>query len=109
MNYLLALILLVVSSSVSAAQHCVILQYHHFSEQTPRSTSVTPAQFKAHLEYLDSHDFQVMDLRDVVLSLYHQIELPDRCVSLTVDDAFNSIHDTALPLLKPYGWTMTVS
>ena len=105
---LFALMLLLGFQFASAAQHCVILQYHHFSDATPRSTSVTPQQFAAHLQYLDENDFKVMALRDVVLALYHQLDLPDRCVSLTVDDAFQSVYDNAYPMLKPYGWGMTI-
>lgn len=105
---LLWISLLLLSADSFAANHCVILQYHHFSEQTPASTSVTPEQFAAHLEYLAQNDFNVLPLRDVVLSLHHQLELPDKCVSLTVDDAYQSVYTQAWPLLKPYGFHMTI-
>ncbi len=108
MRIIIGLTLLLASQFAYAAQHCVILQYHHFSAATPPSTSVTPQQFAAHLRYLDENNFKVMALRDVVLALYHQLDLPDRCISLTVDDAFSSVYDTAYPMLKPYGWGMTI-
>jgi peptidoglycan/xylan/chitin deacetylase (PgdA/CDA1 family) len=100
--------LLLLSVNAFAAKHCVILQYHHFSEKTPASTSVTPKQFTAHLEYLAQNEFSVMPLRDVVLSLHHQLDLPEKCVSLTVDDAYQSVYTEAWPLLKPYGYHMTI-
>jgi biofilm PGA synthesis lipoprotein PgaB len=107
-RYLLATLLLCTSVNVWSARHCVILQYHHFSANTPAITSVTPQQFDAHLDYLASNGFTVMALRDVVLALYHQLELPDKCVSLSVDDAYISVYDTAYPRLKARGWPMTV-
>ena len=107
-KFLPDLLLLLFSPSLLAANHCVILQYHHFSAKTPPITSVTPKQFDDHLDYLQKNDFKVMALRDVVLSLHHQIELPDKCVSLTVDDAFISVYENAYPRLKKLGWPMTV-
>jgi peptidoglycan/xylan/chitin deacetylase (PgdA/CDA1 family) len=85
------LLLLLTSLSAQAANSCVVLQYHHFSHSTPRITSVTAQQFDAHLDYLAANDFHVMALRDVVLSLQHQIELPEKCVSFSIDDAYISI------------------
>lgn len=91
-----------------AANHCVILQYHHFSTATPASTSVTPTQFDAHLDYLANNDFNVMALPDVALALYHQLELPERCVAFSVDDAYISVYENAWPRLHERGWPLTV-
>jgi peptidoglycan/xylan/chitin deacetylase (PgdA/CDA1 family) len=91
-----------------AANHCVILQYHHFSDSTPAVTSVTLKQFDAHLDYLQHHDFNVLPLREVVAALVNNRELPDRCVSLTVDDAYISVYQHAFPRLQQRGWPLTV-
>ena len=91
-----------------AANHCVILQYHHFSNDTPAITSVTPEQFDKHLEHLNVHDFKVLPLREVVHALKHGQDLPDRCVSLTVDDAYSSVYRNAFPRLRKLGWPLTV-
>lgn len=107
-RYLTTLILWLIALPVLAANHCVILQYHHFSDKTPASTSITQQQFARQLEYLAQNDFQVMPLRDVALSLYHQLELPDKCVSLSVDDAYLSVYQTAYPMVKRYQWPLSV-
>ena len=91
-----------------AAEHCVILQYHHFSSETPAITSVTPEQFDAHLDYLQANDFQVLPLRDVVTALQQKKTLPERCVSLTVDDAYISVYENAFPRVKQRDWPLTV-
>lgn len=102
------LFLLLISASAQAANSCVLLQYHHFSATTPRVTSVTPQQFDAHLEYLEQNNFHIMALRDVALSLQHRIELPEKCVSISIDDAYISIYQHAYPKLKQRGWPFTV-
>ena len=91
-----------------AADHCVILQYHHFSDKTPAITSVSLEQFDAHLEYLQANDFRILPLRDVVAALQQKKQLPDRCVSLTVDDAYISVYQNAFPRLRELGWPLTV-
>jgi peptidoglycan/xylan/chitin deacetylase (PgdA/CDA1 family) len=105
---MLIVLLMLYSSVLHAQNHCVVLQYHHFSDATPAITSVTPEQFEQHLDYLKKNDFHVMALRDVVRALYNNLELPDKCVSLSVDDAYISVYTTAYPLLKQRGWPMTV-
>lgn len=110
---LLPVLLLVLLSTMraamaNAAEHCVILQYHHFSAQTPAATSVTPAQFQAHLDYLEANDFAVMAVQDVITLLENQQPLPERCVSLTVDDAYRSVYTEAFPRVREKGWPLTV-
>jgi len=104
----LLILLLACVPLAQAANHCVILQYHHFSDQTPRITSVTLKQFDDHLAYLRSHAFNVLPLRQVVTALRNNEQLPDRCVSLTVDDAYLSVYQNAFPRLKKLGWPLTV-
>ena len=102
------LILLLANMPVQAASHCVILQYHHFSDDTPAITSVTLEQFDDHLDYLKHNNFNVLPLRDVVMALKNKQELPDRCISLSVDDAYISVYQNAAPRLKKLGWPLTV-
>lgn len=91
-----------------AAEHCVILQYHHFSDDTPAITSVTLEQFDNHLAYLKDNGFNILPLREVVHAFKHSNPLPDRCVSLTVDDAYVSVYTNAFPRLRKLGWPLTV-
>jgi len=104
----LLILLLACVPATQAANHCVILQYHHFSDQTPGITSVTLKQFDDHLAYLQSHEFNVLPLRQVVNALRNNKQLPDRCVSLTVDDAYLSVYQNAFPRLKKLAWPLTV-
>lgn len=105
---LLGIFLLAVAPVSMAAQHCVVLQYHHVSEDTPGVTSVTPAQFQAHLDYLHANRFQVLALSDVVRQLREGAELPDDCVALSIDDAFVSSYHEAWPRARAYGYPLTV-
>ncbi len=105
---LLLFFLFVYFAPVQAARSCVVLQYHHVSNDTPAITSVTPEQFNEHLDYLKTNNFKVMPLREVVAALQNNTELPEKCVSLTVDDAYASVYQNAWPRLKALNWPMTV-
>ncbi len=91
-----------------AGDHAVILQYHHFGDDTPPSTSVTMEQFRSHLEYLRQNEFTVLPLSDVVELLKKNMDLPDNAVVITIDDAYKSIYERAYPLLQQYGYPFTV-
>ena len=90
------------------AQHAVILQYHHISETTPKSTSVTPSVFADHLDYLEQNNFQVLPLTVVTRALQQGDKLPDKTVVITFDDAYRNIYENAFPLLKKRQWPFTL-
>ncbi len=89
--------------------HAVILLYHHVSEDTPPSTSVTPGTFEDHLDYLA--DYEVVPLEQIVQALAGEGgegTLPPDAVAITFDDAYESVYTEALPRLEERGWPFTV-
>lgn len=92
----------------AAADHAVILEYHHVSADTPPSTSVTPATFKKHLGYLADNGFHVWPLARILRHLEQGKAVPDNTVALTFDDGYESVHTTAMPLLAKRDWPFTV-
>ncbi|CAC9436603.1 Polysaccharide deacetylase [uncultured Gammaproteobacteria bacterium] len=94
-------------SSILSANSCVVLLYHHFSDSTPKSTSISPALFAQHLQYLQDNDFKVLKLKTMLERLDND-DLPNKCVVLTADDAYQSMVKSAYPLLKKYQMPMSV-
>jgi biofilm PGA synthesis lipoprotein PgaB len=107
---LVALVGLQLAGAVSApaADHAVVLVYHHVSDRTPVSTSVTPEVFEKHLGYLAANDFTVLALSELVQSLADGRPLPPRTVALTFDDGYASVYREALPRLERRGWPFAV-
>lgn len=93
-------------SSVVSANSCVVLMYHHFSNSTPKSTSISPKLFEQHLQYFQDNDFKVLKLETMLEHL--DKGLPNKCVVLTADDAYKSIAENAYPLLKKYQMPLSV-
>lgn len=88
--------------------HAVILLYHHVSEDTPSSTSVSPSVFEAHLDYLEHHNYTVLPLVEIVSALRDGRPLPPRTVALTFDDGYESILTQAMPRITRRNWSFTV-
>ena len=111
---LLCLYLIVLSAHANANNSfinnsAVILQYHHVSEHTPASTSISPDDFKAHLDWIKEHDFDVLSLPDIIENLKTKKPLnSSKTLAITFDDANRSVCDIAWPILKEYKLPFTL-
>jgi len=88
--------------------HAVVLTYHHVADNTPASTSITPAQFDAQLNYLEAQGYAVWPLQRIATTLRSGAPLPDNVVGLSFDDAYASVFANAHPRLQARGWPYTV-
>ncbi len=86
----------------------VILIYHHFGKDSVPSTNIRLAQFDDQLDYLAENDFHVWSLSQLVTAFQNQTPIPDKTVVFTVDDAWISVYQEAIPRFKARGWPMTV-
>ncbi|MCB1691464.1 MAG: polysaccharide deacetylase family protein [Pseudomonadales bacterium] len=86
----------------------MILQYHHVSTETPSITSIAPALFEEHMDYLANQGFEVWPLGRLVAAVRAGESLPPHVVAITFDDAYVSIYDTAFPILKRHGFPFTI-
>jgi peptidoglycan/xylan/chitin deacetylase (PgdA/CDA1 family) len=86
----------------------VILQYHHVSDKTPASTSISPAQFEAHMQYLADNNFNVVALSDLMNSIKKQQPITDKTVIITFDDAYLDILTNGKPILDKFNYPFTI-
>ncbi len=85
----------------------VILLYHHVSQRTPPSTSISPEQFRVHMQYL-SENHHVMSLPEMVSALKNGKRIPDKAVAITFDDGYANILENAAPILTAFGFPYTI-
>ncbi len=106
---LLALVISCLTFSVSfQAISAVILQYHHVSDSTPPSTSISPAQFRVHMQYLKDNHFNVVPLSEVIDAIKSKNPLKDKTVAITFDDAYIDILTQGKPILDEYNFPFTI-
>ena len=82
--------------------------YHHVSNATPASTSISPEQFEEHLRALNDLEFTVSPLAEVVKTVLAGAVVKPKTVAITFDDGYESIYTTALPLLQRYDMPFTL-
>jgi peptidoglycan/xylan/chitin deacetylase (PgdA/CDA1 family) len=97
-----------IAAYAQAADSVVVLMYHRFGEDRFPSTSIRVEQFAAHLRHLEEAGYVVVPLADVHAAINDESSLPDRAVSITIDDAYRSVYDVAFPLFRTYGYPFTV-
>ena len=103
----MAAMLLIPAACAEGADNAVILLYHHVSDSTPASTSVTPATFEQHLQYL-ADGYNVISLEQAIDQLKSAKPLPQNAVVITFDDGYRNIYDNARPILARYKMPYTV-
>ncbi|MCH2157338.1 MAG: polysaccharide deacetylase family protein [Oleiphilaceae bacterium] len=108
MFFIRLFICLILLSSAFTAQSAVILQYHHVSDKTPPSTSISPQLFDQHLEHIEQQGFSVWPLPKLVQHLQQGSTIPDKVVSITFDDAYESVYRSAFPALKKRNMPFTI-
>jgi len=103
-RYLLFLGVVLASLNAKAA---IVLLYHHVSDTTPKSTSISPMAFEAQMDYLAQNNFTVVPLLELTEKLRKGEALPDKTVAISFDDSYASVYDSAYPRLKKRGWPFT--
>ena len=95
-------------ADLGTENHGVILLYHHVATDTPPSTSITPEDFRSHLEFLRDNNFSVIPLDEMINGLREGSQLPDKSVAITFDDGYISIYETAFPMLQSFDFPFTL-
>ncbi|HAD03754.1 MAG TPA: hypothetical protein DCF93_03595 [Desulfuromonas sp.] len=91
-----------------AADEAHIFIYHRFGEPRYPSTNVSLSVFADQLQVLKAAGANVVTLGTLLGHLRAGTPLPERCVVITVDDAFTSFGAGGLPLLRRFGYPVTL-
>ncbi len=103
---LMSAIGLLITSQI--AQSATVVIYHHVSETSPKSTSVTPEQFAEHLQLIEELGLEVVPLPKIVNAIKAGEPVPNNWLAITFDDGFRNVYENALPMLKERKWPFTV-
>ncbi|WP_242480597.1 polysaccharide deacetylase family protein [Rhodovibrio sodomensis] len=85
-----------------------VVMYHRFGNSRYPSTNITLAQFEQHIAELSKPKYNVLPLADIVSALRQQRPLPPYTVAITIDDAYRSVWQEAVPRLREAGLPFTV-
>ena len=69
-------VLAMIACMALPASAAVVILYHHVSDTTPKSTSISPAAFEAQMDYLAKNNFTVVPLLELTEKLRKGEPLP---------------------------------
>ena len=93
---------------IKKINHANILMYHRFGENKYPTTNTTIEQFISHTNELIKGKYDVIRLDKLVKGIKGAINLKDRSVSITIDDAYLSVYTRAWPILKKLNLPFTL-
>lgn len=102
------LIYFLLAAPVFAADHLHVFIYHRFGDNRYPTTNISLANFSEQMSYLRDHGYQVIRATDAVALLRQKRPIPDKTVVLTVDDAYITFKSGAMPILRQYGFPVTL-
>ncbi len=85
-----------------------VVIYHRFDEGRYPSTNISTEIFAQQLAYLKEQNYQVLSLGEVVRRLIIGEALPEKGAALCVDDAFTSFAEAGMPLVRQYGYPISL-
>lgn len=91
-----------------ASEHLHAFIYHRFGDQRYPSTNVSLAEFSMQMRYLHDHGYQVISAGEAVRLLREKKPFSAKSVVLTVDDAYSTFKSGAMPILRQYGFPVTL-
>lgn len=86
----------------------VILAYHSVHPRRRDPLSIIPGAFVWQMEFLATHDFTVVGLKERVEGMVDRRPLPSKSVILTFDDGYLDNYVYAYPILRRLGFPATV-
>lgn len=89
-----------------------ILSYHEIADKADALTpayAVSPTMFLRQMDWLRNHGYHFVSVDDLVASRAGRKALPDKAVLVTFDDAYQSVHVHAWPVLKMFRIPAVVS
>jgi peptidoglycan/xylan/chitin deacetylase (PgdA/CDA1 family) len=102
------LALMAILPAAQAAESAVVIMYHRFGESAHPATNIRLDQFAAHIEELQSGDYTVLAVPDILAAIRSGKPLPERTVGITIDDAYLSVYTEAWPRLRRAGFPFTL-
>lgn len=101
----LLIMFLLTNNSIAA----VILQYHHVSNHTPRTTSLSIEEFNQHMQWLENNQFSIIPLPQLITKIKQgKLNNLEKIASISFDDTGETVCQNAAPLLLKRKWPFTI-
>jgi len=94
---------------VDQTAQVIIFCYHRLVDKIRYpGTEITPAAFEAEMKELKDKGITVISLQDLLAWKRGEKNIPPRCAVVTLDDGWKSQYEVAWPILKKFGYPITM-
>ncbi len=86
-----------------------VLGYHNFSDTKPVTEMLMrTSEFRQQMDYIHKEGLRVISMKEFLDWRLGTLQLPAKCVLITLDDGWRSVYTDAFPILKEYGYPFTL-
>jgi peptidoglycan/xylan/chitin deacetylase (PgdA/CDA1 family) len=94
---------------VDQTAQVIIFCYHRLVDKVRYpGTEITPAAFEAQMKELKDKGITVIPMQDLLAWKRGEKNIPPRCAVVTFDDGWKSQYEVAWPILKKFGYPVTL-
>src|SRR5437667_5733882 len=94
---------------VDQTAQTLIFCYHRLVDKIRYpGTEITPAAFEAKMKELKDKGITVISMQDLLAWKRGEKNIPPRCAVITFDDGWKSQYEVAWPILKKFGYPVTM-
>src|SRR6059058_4119256 len=94
---------------VDQTAQTIIFCYHRLVDKVRYpGTEITPAAFEAQMKELKDRGITVISMQDLLAWKRSEKNIPPRCAVITFDDGWKSQYEVAWPIIKKYGYPLTM-
>ena len=94
---------------VDQTAQTLIFCYHRLVDKVRYpGTEITPAAFEAQMKELKDKGVTVISMQDLLACKRGEKNIPPRCAVITFDDGWKSQYEVAWPILKKFGYPVTM-
>src|SRR5437764_3964008 len=94
---------------VDQTAQVLIFCYHRLVDKIRYpGTEITPAVFEAQMKELKDKGITVISMQDLLAWKRGEKNIPPRCAVITFDDGWKSQYEVAWPMLKKFGYPITM-
>jgi peptidoglycan/xylan/chitin deacetylase (PgdA/CDA1 family) len=94
---------------VDQTAQVIIFCYHRLVDKIRYpGTEITPAAFEAEMKELKDKGITVISMQDLLAWKRGEKNIPPRCAVITFDDGWKSQYEVAWPILKKFGYPVTM-
>ena len=94
---------------VDQTAQTIIFCYHRLVDKVRYpGTEITPAAFEAQMKSLKDRGITVIGMQDYLAWRRSEKNIPPRCAVITFDDGWKSQYEVAWPIMKKFGYPLTL-